>query len=196
MCMKDQRDQVLEVMIEPNIVNMKKEKVQRVVYWPVLRSVKDVQKFLGLANYYKWFVKNFIRITKPLYEITRKNVKQNWRERQQKVFEKLKKRFTMEPVLITPDLDKKMRVKVKVLDFAIGGVLQMKCKDEKQRLVTYISKSLNEAEKNYEIHNKEMLAIIRCLESQRHFLEEVKIQFKIQMDHKNLKYFIKAQKLN
>jgi len=62
-------------MIEPNIVNMKKEKVQRVVYWPVLRSVKDVQKFLGLANYYKWFVKNFIRITKPLYEITRKNVK-------------------------------------------------------------------------------------------------------------------------
>ena len=156
-------------MIELDIVKMKKEKVQRVVDWPVLRSVKDVQKFLGLANYYKWLVKNFIRIAKPLYEITRKDVKWNWRERQQKVFEKLKKRFTMEPVLIILDSDKKMRVKVKVSDFTIGRVLQMKCKDEKQRLVVYISKSLNEAEKNYEIHNKEMLAIIRCLEIQRHF---------------------------
>ena len=75
----------------------------------------------------------------------------------------------MEPVLIILDSDKKMRVKVKVSDFTIGRVLQMKCKDEKQRLVVYISKSLNEAEKNYEIHNKEMLAIIRCLEVQRHF---------------------------
>jgi len=62
-------------MIELDIVKMKKEKVQRVVDWPVLRSVKDVQKFLGLANYYKWLVKNFIRIAKPLYEITRKDVK-------------------------------------------------------------------------------------------------------------------------
>ena len=71
----------LEVMIELDIVKMKKEKVQRVVDWPVLRSVKDVQKFLGLANYYKWLVKNFIRIAKPLYEITRKDVKWNQRER-------------------------------------------------------------------------------------------------------------------
>ena len=59
-----------------------------------------------------------------------------------------------------------------------------------------MSKSLNEAEKNYEIHNKEMLAIIQCLEAWRHFLERVKSQFKIWMNHKNLEYFMKAQKLN
>jgi len=62
--------------------------------------------------------------------------------------------------------------------------------------VAYISKSLNEAERNYEIHDKEMLAIIRCLEAWRHFLEGAKDRFEIWTDHKNLEYFMKAQKLN
>jgi len=86
----------------------------------------------------------------------------------------LKERFTTEPVLVTPDLDKEMRVKVDVLDFAIGGVLSMKCEDEKWKPVAYISKSLNEAKKNYEIYNKEILAIIQCLEAWRHFLKGAK----------------------
>ena len=70
----------------------------------------------------------------------------------------------MELVLVIPDLDKKMRVEMDISDFAMGGVLLMKCENEKWRLVAYISKLLNEAERNYEIHNKKMLAIIRCLE--------------------------------
>ena len=79
------------------------------------------------------------------------------------MFEKLKKRFMTELVLVTPDLDKKMRVEVDASDFAIERVLLMKCEDEKWRPVTYISKSLNKAKKNYEIHDKEILVIIRCL---------------------------------
>ena len=67
--------------------------------------------------------------------------------------------------MVTPDLDKEIRVEADVLDFATGGVLSMKCEDEKWRPVAYISKSLNEAERNYEIHDKKMLAIIRCLEA-------------------------------
>ena len=70
----------------------------------------------------------------------------------------------IEPVLVTLDLDREMRVEADVLDFAMGGVLSMKCENEKWRPVTYISKLLNEAERNYKIHNKEMLAIIQCLE--------------------------------
>ena len=76
----------------------------------------------------------------------------------------MKERFIIELVLVILDLDKKMRVEIDVLDFAIGGVLLMKCENKKWRLVAYISKLLNEAKRNYEIHNKEMLAIIRCLE--------------------------------
>ena len=108
----------------------------------------------------------------------------------------MKERFITEPVLITPDLDKEMRIEVDTSDFTMGGVLSMKYEDKRQRLVAYISKSLNEAEKNYEIHDKEILAIIQCLEAWKHFLEGAKDWFKIWTDYKNLEYFMKAQKLN
>ena len=114
-----------------------------------------------------------------LHEITRKENKWSWRERQQKIFEELKKRFMTEPVLVTPDLDKKMRVEADASDFTTGEVLSMKYEDEKWRPIAYISKLLNEAERNYEIYNKEMLAIIQCLEDWRHFLEGTKDWFKI-----------------
>jgi len=186
----------LGVIIGEDGVRMEKEKVQGVIEWPVLRSVKDVQKFLGLANYYRQFVKDFAKIAKPLHKMMRKETKWNWGERQQKVFEELKERFTMEPVLVTPDLDREMRVEADTSDFVIGGVLSMKCEDGKWRPVAYISKSLNKAERNYEIHDKEMLVIIWCLETWRHFLEGAKDWFEIWMDHKNLEYFMEAQKLN
>jgi len=72
----------------------------------------------------------------------------------------------------------------------------MKCLDEKWRLVAFISKSLSDTERNYEIHDKEMLAVVRCLEAWRHFLEGAVEKFKIWTDHKNLEYFMKVQKLN
>ena len=194
--MESQRDGFLGVIIGEDGVRMEKEKVQRVIEWPVPKSVKDVQKFLGLANYYRQFVKDFAKIARPLHEMMRKENKWSWGKRQQKAFEELKKRFTTGPVLVTSDLDKEMRVEADMSDFAMGGVLSMKCEDEKWRPVAYISKSLNEAEKNCEIHDKEMLAIIQCLEAWRHFLEGVKDWFEIWTDHKNLEYFMKAQKLN
>ena len=101
------------------------------VDWPVLKSMKDVQKFLRLANYYRQFVKYFAKIARLLYEMMRKEIKWNWGEKQQKVFEELKKRFTIEPVLITPDLDKKMRVEIDASDFTTDRILSIKCKDEK-----------------------------------------------------------------
>ena len=72
----------------------------------------------------------------------------------------------------------------------------MKCSDEKWRPVAFISKSLSDTERNYEIHDKEMLAVVRCLEAWRNFLEGAVEKFEIWTDHKNLEYFMKAQKLN
>jgi len=72
----------------------------------------------------------------------------------------------------------------------------MKCSDKKWRLVAFISKSLSDTERNYEIHEKEILAVVRCLEAWRHFLEGATVRFEIWTDHKNLEYFMKAQKLN
>ena len=81
-------------------------------------------------------------------------------------------------------------------NFATGGVLSIKCEDNKWRPVVYISKLLNETKRNYEIHDKEMLAIICCLEAWRHFLEGSRSKFEVWTNHKNLEYFMSNQKLN
>ena len=115
---------------------------------------------------------------------------------QQKAFDELKRIFTSKLVLAALDLDKEFRIKANASNYATGGVLLMKCLDKKWKPVAFISKSLSDTERNYEIHDKEMLAVIRCLEVWRHFLEGATVKFKIWTDHKNLEYFMKAQKLN
>ena len=124
--------------------------------------------------------------------MVKKNRKWEWTEKQEKAFEELKKRFMQELVLAALDLDKKTRMEVDASDYATGGVLSMEGGDRKWRLVAFLSKSLNETERNYEIHDKEMLVIIRGLESWRHLLEGMQFKFEIWIDHKNLEYFIKA----
>ena len=121
----------LKVIIGLDDVRMEKEKVQRVVDWLVPKSVKDIQKFLGLANYYRQFVKDFAKIVKPLHEMTRKEIKWNQGEKQKKAFEELKKRFMTELVLVTLNLDREMRVKANASDFVTGGVLSIKYEDKK-----------------------------------------------------------------
>ena len=87
-------------------------------------------------------------------------------------------------------------MEVNVSDYAMGGILSMKCEDGKWRPVAFLSKSLNKTERNYEIHDKKMLAIIRGLENWKHLLKGTYFKFEIWIDHKNLEYFIKVQKLN
>ena len=108
----------------------------------------------------------------------------------------MKKRFTEELVLVAPDLDKKMRIEVDALNYAMKGVLSMECEDGKWRLVAFLSKSLNKTERNYKIHDKEMLAVIRGLENWIYLLESTRFKFKVCTDHKNVEYFMKVQKLN
>ena len=93
--------------------------------------VKEVQKFLGLANYYRQFVKDFAELAKLLHKLVRKDKKWNWGEEQEAVFKELKRVFTMRLVLVAPDLDKEIRVRVKVSEYATGEVLLIKCEDKK-----------------------------------------------------------------
>jgi len=186
----------LGVVIGPNGIEMEEEKVDGVLSWLEPKNVKDIRKFLGLANYYRRFIKDFTQVARPINMLTRKDVKWQWGVEQQKAFDKLKRVFTIKPVLAALDLDKEFRVEADASNYTTRGVLSMKCSDEMWRPVTFISKSLSNTERNYEIYDKEMLAVIRCLEAWRHFLEGAAIKFKIWTDHKNLEYFIKAQKLN
>ena len=155
----------LEVVIGPEGIKMEKEKVKGVLEWPTPKCVNNVQKFLGLANYCCRFIEGFTRVARPLHDTVKKDKKWEWTEKQEEAFRELKKRFTEEPVLAAPDLDKKMRMEVDASDYVMGGVLSMECRDGLWRPVGFLSKSLNETERNYEIHDKEMLAIIRGLEA-------------------------------
>jgi len=128
--------------------------------------------------------------------LVKKDKKWDWTERQEKVFKELKERFIKELVLAAPDIDKKMRMEVDASDYATGGVLSMECEDGLWKPVAFLSKSLKETERNYKIHDKEILAIVRGLEVWRHLLEGAQYKFEIWTDHKNLEYFMKAQKLN
>ena len=121
----------LGVIIEEDKVRMEKKKVQGVVEQLVPKSIKDIQKLLELENYYRWFVKDFAKIARSLHEMTIKEIKQSWEKKQQKVFEELKERFTIELVLVTPDLDREMRLEADASDFTIEEVLSMKYENEK-----------------------------------------------------------------
>ena len=193
---KVQEVNFLGVAMGQEKIEIEEDKVAGVLNWSVPKTVRDIRKFLGLANYYRQFVKDFAKLARPLNNLTRKDERWKWEEKQQKVFEQLKTVFTNRPLLAAPNLDKEFRVEADVSNFAMGGVLSIKGGDGKWRPVAYISKSLNETKRNYEIHDKEMLAIIRCLEAWRHFLEGAKSKFKVWTDHKNLEYFMSNQKLN
>ena len=186
----------LGVVIGPNRIEMEKEKINRILSQLEPKNVKDVRKFLDLANYYRRFIKNFAQIARPMNMLMRKDVKWQWRKEQQKTFDELKVIFITRLVLAAPDSDKKFRVEADALNYTTGGVLSMKYSDELWRLVIFIFKSLSDTKRNYEIHDKKMLAVVRCLEAQRYFLERMTMKFEIWTDHKNFEYFIKVQKLN
>jgi len=124
-------------------VEIQKEKVEGVLNWPALQNIKEVQKFLGLANYYRRFIKDFARLAALLHVLVRKEQKWKWEREQKEVFKRLKAVFTIEPVLAIPDIDREMRVEVDTSDYATEGVLSTKCEDGKWRPVAFISKLLN-----------------------------------------------------
>ena len=101
----------LGVVIELEEIKMEEEKIKMVLYQTTSNGVKDVQKFLGLAKYYRQFVKDFLSIAKPLHNFVKKNQKWDQTEKQEKAFRELKERFTEELVLAAPDLDK-MKIEV------------------------------------------------------------------------------------
>jgi len=108
-----------------------------------------------------------------------KDRKWEWGKEQQEAFEELKRKFTTEPVLAVPDRDQEMRVEANASDYVTKGMLSAKGADGEWRPVAFISKSLSLPERNYEIYNKEMLAVMQCLEDWRHYLEGTKKEFKI-----------------
>ncbi len=130
----------------------------------------------------------------PLFDLTKKDVPFRWSPECDVAFEELKKRIVSAPVLVLPNDRQPFRIKSDSSNFASGGVLQQLSEDDgKWHPVAFLSKSLTPVEWNYDVHDKELLAIVRCLKQWRHFLEGARHQVEIWTDHLNLEYFRTAR---
>jgi hypothetical protein len=187
----------LGLIISEGEIRMDPVKVAGVSEWPAPTTRKEVQSFLGFANFYRRFIEGFLEHVKPLFKLTKKDQKWSWAEPEQSAFDEIKNRVTSSPILCFADDAKPFWIEADSSDFATGAVLSQQSSDDlKWHPITFYSKSLNAVERNYEIHDKEMLAVMWSLEEWRHFLEGAQHKVEIWTDHKNLEYFMTAKKLN
>lgn len=193
---KQRSIEYLGMIISHDHVGMDPVKMQGLADWPVPTTVKQVQSFLGFGNFYRRFIKDFSTIARPLYDLTKKGQGWDWTAACDEVFERLKHAFTSTPVLIMPDVTKPFHIEADSSNFATGAVLTQIGSDGHRHPCAFLSQSFMEAERNYEIYDKELLAIIRALEEWRHYLEGAPHVLEIWTDHKNLSYFREAHKLN
>jgi hypothetical protein len=172
-------------------ISMDGKKIQTIVDWIVPSSVRDVQCFLDFANFYKIFIKDYSKISTPLTRLTEKD-KFVWDEKAEESFETLKKAFTSVPILVHADSSKQFFLKVDVSDFVLGSILSQYGEDGRLHPIAYRSRKFPTVEIIYEIHDKELLAIIDAFEEWRHFLEGAQHTTTVYTDHKNLDNFMSA----
>src|SRR5260370_393809 len=141
--------------------------------------------FQTMMNY----IQNFSEIARPLHALTQKSKNWLWGAAEQQAFDALKNAITSAPMLAFPSKSSLFRLECDTSNFATGAVLLQQQEDRLFHPIGFMSKSFSDTEQNYQIHNKEMLAIMRALEEWRHFLKGSDQKFEIHTHHKNLSYF-------
>jgi hypothetical protein len=188
----------LGFVIGKNGVAMDPGKVESITSWPTPKSVHDIRTFLGLANFYRRFIKDFSKLASPITRLLKKenNKSFQWTEDAQKAFDKLRTAFTTAPILqhFNPELPTILEADAS--DFALGAVVSQKGSDGLVHPVAFHSRKFNPAELNYEIYDKEMLAIVESLEHYRHYFEGLGQQATIYSDHHNLLWFRETKVYN
>jgi hypothetical protein len=175
-------------------LRMDPAKVKAIEDWESPSSVKGVRGFLGFANFYRRFIQGYSDLVRPLTDLTHKDKKFEWSVKAEEAFRRLKKIFVTAPALAQFDYDKETRIETDSSGWCIGGTLQQLSNQGLWVPCAFYSKKNNSAECNYEIYDKEMLAIVRCLEEWDAELRGVQ-SFEIHTDHKNLEYFMTVRKL-
>jgi hypothetical protein len=186
----------LGLVIGGGEVRMDPVKIAAVRDWKPPRTLRELRGFLGFANFYRRFIKDFSKIARPLNDLTRKNVKFEWGTPQQAAFDQLRTAFISAPILTLWEQGRPTRVEVDASGYATGGVLMQKLDDDLWHPVAFRSASMQPAERNYEIYDREMLAIVEALVDWRHHLEGAEEAFEIVTDHSNLEFWRTAQDLS
>ena len=164
--------------------------------WPTPTTVKQTRGFLEFGNFYRRFIWHFSELAKLLNDLLKKDQTFEWTDDCQKAFDKLKKRFTEELVLMMPDQSRPFQIKTDASKYVTGAVLTQLDSNGDSHPVSFISKTFSLAKRNYEIYDQELLAIIRALEEWRHYIQGSPHTTIILSDHKNLTYYREAKILN
>ena len=168
---------ILEVIVGKRQVKMEQEKIKAVKEWKILTKIKDVESFLGFANFYQQFIQNFSHTAKPLNKLKSKK-DWKWEEEYQKMFEELKGKIMNQLVLSLPRREGTFRVETDASGHAIGGVLSQE-QNKKWKPIAFLSRTMQTAKINYKIYDKELLAIVEALTKWRQYLLETVETFKI-----------------
>ena len=165
-------------------------KVQTIQDWPEPRKVKDIQSFLGFANFYRCFIYNYSKLTVLLTCLTQKGTLWDFSDSCQTSFETLKKAFTTAPILKQWIPGSSLIVETNASDYALGAILStISDSNNEVHLIVFHSRTFMSTELNYDIHNKELLAIFEAFKSWCHYLEGSPTPVDVITDHKNLEYF-------
>jgi hypothetical protein len=175
---------------------MDDKKITDVIQWQRPTTVQGVHKFIGFVNFYQHWIPGFSDIAKPLHAWFQKDHKWDWTKNKQTAFEILKWHVSQAPVLVHANPERVFRMETNVSNYAYRAVLSQKQTDGRHHPIRYMSKSMNPAERNYGIPDKEALAIVKGLQNWRHWLEQTKLLVQILTDHKNLEYFTRPCILN
>jgi hypothetical protein len=182
------KTEYLGYIILPTGIEMDPEKVQAVAEWKEPMNVKGVQSFLGFANFYRRFIKDFSRITAPLMPLIRKDTPWGWGDDAQVAFEELKRAILSEPILQYFDPTRAITIETDVSDHAIGAVCSQLDDANILYPLGYFSRKLKDAERNYDIHDKELLVIVDALDKWSIYCRSIPHTITILSDHKNLEY--------
>lgn len=172
------------------------EKVAAIRDWEAPTRVRGVRSFLGFANFYRGFIENFAQLAEPLQRLTRANVPFRWGKEEKLAFQTLKDAFISYPILAQWEPELETIVEADCSGDALGGCLSQWDERGILRPVAYHSSRLTPAERNYTIHDKELLAIISCLKAWSAELKGVPRPFTILTDHKNLEYFLRPNEIS
>ncbi len=179
-------------------IKMDEGKVTAIRNWPIPTSIKELQRFLGFANFYRRFIQNYSSIASPLTDLLKLKPKSlSWTPSATEAFNTLKETFISAPILVHPDPDKAFVEEVDASTTGVGAVLsQQQGTPARLHPCAFFSRKLSPAERNYDIGNRELLAIKLALEEWRHWLEGAQQPFVVLTDHKNLEYLREATRLN
>ena len=186
----------LGMIVQPGQLAMDPVKLDGIAKWPSPTKVRDVQSFLGFANFYRRFIPNYSNIAQPLINLTKKNVPWTWDTPHNKAFSTLKSLFLSQPTLQLPNPSRPFALATDASKFASGAILLQTDSNGDWHPCSYLSQLFSPAERNYDIYDRELLAIIRALKTWCHYLHGSPFPVRVFTDHKNLTFFRSPQHLN